>query len=332
MNSPLHTMHIRPRLPFHPHIFSRLACSACVICTLVLPGCSSLSDNTARTLEKQIELQQVRYELAASPSRSEKRTASEFEGLGDTCLRRGDINRAYLYYLKGLNEEPDRISLLQKQGRLLIKKRKYAEAEQMYSRLMPLAGDDPQALAGQGMVYFAQGKYEEAERIFQAALAKRDDDWQVHEYLGLIHSRNQEYDQAITRFKTALTYRPKDVSIINNLAVTCYLNGDFAETAHLLEGLAVATKDRRVYNNLALAHFHMGNYDRALECFKKGSESEAAAYNNIGLEYLYAKKYELAIGAFDRAIALNPRYYAEAQKNLDRAQRHLSDALAKAEQ
>ena len=324
---------VRPRHPFHRRILLRCGILACfMLAPLLSAGCSSRSDNTAATLEKQIELQQIRHEMTAGPVVSGRKTAAEFEQMGDTCLRRGDINRAYLYYLKGLNEEPERVSLLQKQGRLLVKKKKYAEAEQVYSRLMPLAGDDPQTLAGRSMVFFGQGRFEEAEEGFLAALTKKDSDWQAHQYLGLIHSRKQEYEQAIARFRTALASRPKDPGITNNLAVTCYLNGDFAEAARLLEILAAATKDRRIFNNLALAHFRLGNYEAALDHFKKGSENEAAAYNNLGQEYLFAKKYEKAIEAFDQAIALNPKYYVAAQRNMEQAKRQLATVLAKAEQ
>lgn len=35
-------------------------------------------------------------------------------------------------------------------------------------------------------------------------------------------------------------------------------------------------------------------FDQALEYFKIGSDSEAAAYNNMGQEYLSAQKYEKA--------------------------------------
>lgn len=303
-----------------------------IIFTLLLTGCSSVSDNTAKILEKQIELQQIQHELATVPLDSGKKTAAEFEQLGDNYLRRGDINRSYMYYLKGLNTEPDRVSLLQKQGRLLLKKKKYAEAEQVYGRLVSLAGKDPKTLVGQSMVYFAQGRYAEAEQGFLAVLAKKNDEGQAHEYLGLIHSQKQEYDQAITRFRKALAYKPKDVSITNNLAVTFYLNGDFAEAVRLLENLAATNKDQKVYNNLALAHFQLNHHDKALESFKKGSDNEAVAYNNLGQEYLYAKKYEKAIAAFDKAISLNPKYYAAAQKNMDLAKRQMASALAKAEQ
>lgn len=319
-------------LPAYRFVLRRsLPLLAMLAAALILGGCSTATDNSAKTLEKQIELQQIRHEMTAEPMISEKKTVAEYEQMGDSCLRKGDINRAYLYYLKGLNAEPNKVSLLQKQGRLLIKKKKYAEADHIYARLMQLAGDEAMTLTGRSMVLFGQGRFDEAEQGFLAALAKKGDDWQSYEYLGLLHSQKQEYVQAIVRFKTALAYHPKDLGIINNLAVTYYLNGDFTETVRLLENLPAATRDGKIYNNLALAHFQLGNYDDALEYFKKGLQNDAAAFNTMGREYLFAKKYEKAIEAFEKAMALNPKYYAAAQKNMDQAKRQLANVLAKSE-
>lgn len=311
------------RLSFHSS-GKILAFSLIILLPVFMSGCSASQNNTTNTLEKQIELQRVQQEFAAEPVTSDKKTAAELEELGDRFFRKGDINRAYLYYVKGLSTEPDNVPLLHKQGRLLLKRNKYIEAEQVYEKLYTLVGKDPRTLAGRATAYFGEGKFEEAERGFLAVLEIKTDEWQAYEYLGLIYSQKQEYDKAIARFKTALAYKPNDVSITNNLAVTCYLSGDFNEAVRLLKVLAATAKDRKIYNNLALAYFQLGNYENALESFKKGSGSEAAAYNNMGQEYLYAKKYNEAIEAFERAIALNPKFYPSAQKNLETAGRQLS--------
>lgn len=300
-----------------------------IFATVVIGGCSSLPNSTTNTLEKQIELQRIQYELATEPDISDKKTAEEFEKLGDRYFRKGDINRAYLYYVKGLGTEPDNVSLLHKQGLLLIKKNKYGEAEQIYEKLRTLAGQDSCILAGLGAAYFGQGKFDEAEHAFLAAVEIKKAEWLAHEYLGLIYSQRQEFDKAVTMFKTALGYRPNNVSIVNNLAVTCYLNGNFNEAVRLLRVLAATTNDRRIHNNLALAYFQFGSYENALESFKKGSETEAAAYNNMGQEYLFIRKNHEAIEAFEKAIALHPKFYPSAQKNLELAKHQLSTDIAK---
>ena len=295
---------------------------------LFLSGCSYFQNDTSSNLDKQIELQQIQHELASEPVAVDKKTAMEFEQIGDRYIQNGDTNRAYLNYMKGLGTEPNNISLLHKQGSLLIKKNKFIEAAQVYDRLLSLAEKDPQALSGRSKAYFGQGKIAEAELGFLAALEINKNDWQAHEYLGLISSQKQEYDKALTHFKTALTYKPNDISISNNLAVTYYLNGNFKEAAHLLSALAPTTNDRKIYNNLALTYFQLGHYQNALEAFKKGSSNEAAAYNNIGQEYLYSKKYNEAIESFEKAISLHPKFYPSAQKNLEQAKHELSYVLA----
>jgi len=302
-----------------------------IICTpIFISSCSSsVQNSTTDTLEKQIELQHIRHELWTEPAPMEHKTAAEFEDLGDQYLRKGDINRAYLHYVRGLGVESDRVSLLHKQGMLLIKKNKFIEAEKVYEKLLTLTNKDPRILTGRSIVFFGQGKFEEAEQGFLAALVIKADEWQAHQYLGLIYSQKQEYDKAITYFKEALAFKPNNVSITNNLAVTHYLNGDFNEAVRLLNGLATTTKNPKIYNNLALAYFQLGYYEKALDSFKKGSGNEAAAYNNIGQEYLSVRRYSEAIEAFDKAMALNPKFYTSAQKNLDQARRELSRTLAK---
>jgi Flp pilus assembly protein TadD len=300
-----------------------------IITGVFLSSCSYLQNSTGSNLERQIELQHIQQDLLSEPIAEENRTAAEFEEIGDRYILQGDINRAYLYYVKGLGVEPDKASLLHKQGTLLLKKNKYAQAEPVYRRLLSLDGKDALAHEGLGKTCFGQGKYLEAEQAFLAALAIRPDLWQAHEFLGLIESQRQDYPQAINHFKTALTKKPGRLSISNNLAVTYYLNGNFDDAARVLRELP-ATTNRKVYNNLALAYFQQGYYQNALASFKKGTGNEAVAYNNMGYEYLSVKKYSEAIEALQKAIDLHPKFYPSAQKNLNQAQRELSNPLTEA--
>jgi tetratricopeptide (TPR) repeat protein len=290
-----------------------------------LSSCSSVQDKSGYNLEKQIELQQVQHEMISEPIAKEKRTAVEFEELGDRYLLKGDINRAYLYYTKGLGVDPDNLSITHKQGALLLKKSKFIEAETVYEKLLATNNRDPLALEGRGKAYFGQGKDAEAEQDFLATLEISSEQWQSHEFLGLISSRRQEYDQAINRFKIALAHQPRSVSIGNNLAVTYYLNGNFKEALPLIKGFAKTSDNRKVYNNLALVSFQLGLYNEAMDAFKRGSENDAMAYNNMGYEFLTHKKYSEAIQAFEKAIELYPKFYPSAQKNLAIAKHALSN-------
>ncbi len=292
-------------------------------------SCSYLQNSTGSNLERQIELQHMQEDLLSKPIEADIRTVAEFEKLGDNYIAQGDINRAYLYYVKGLGVEPDKVSLLHKQGSLLQKKNKFAEAEPVYKKLISLNDKDAPAHEGLGKTYFGQGKYAEAEQSFLAALTLKPDLWQANEFLGLIESQRQDYPKAIGYFKTALNQKPGRLSVSNNLAVTYYLNGDFDDAVRILRELPAPT-NRKIYNNLALAYFQQGYYEKAMAAFKKGTENEAVAYNNMGYEYLSVKKYSEAIEALQKAIDLHPKFYPSAQKRLNQAQRELSNALTKA--
>ena len=298
-----------------------------ILTALVLfSSCSSFND-TGYDIEKQIERQQAQYELISEPVPEVGRTVVEYEELGDRYLLRGDINRAYIYYIKGLGVEPDNVSLRHKQGALLLKKKKFAAAEAVYNMLLTKNAQDYLALEGRGKTYFGQGKFPEAERDFLAALESSAEQPQSHEFLGLLYSKRQEYDKAIEQFKIALASQPLNVSVSNNLAVTYYLSGDFNESLRLLKGLQKISPKQKVHNNLALVYFRLGFYKEAMESFKRGSENNAVAYNNMGYEFLSSKKYREAIKAFEQAIALYPKFYPTAQRNLDLAKYEIAKTV-----
>jgi Flp pilus assembly protein TadD len=298
-----------------------------------LTSCAALQGNKdgGANLERQIELQQAQHELTTEPAVKEQRTAAEFEEQGNRYLMTGDISRAYMYFTKGLAVEPENVSLLYKQGNLLLQKNKFFEAEIVFAKLLTLNSNDALSFEGRGKAYYGLGKLKEAEQDFLAALAKNPELWQSSEFLGLVHGKRQEYDQAINRLQTALSFQPQNASIKNNLAVTYYLNGNFKEAAFLLKGTAKTSNDKKVYNNLALACFQLGLYDEAMEAFRRGADNEAVAYNNIGYQFLSQKKYQEAIQAFEKAIELYPKFYPSAHKNLEIARHEMAKAAPEAE-
>ncbi len=173
----------------------------------------------------------------------------------------------------------------------------------------------------------ARKKQPRQRRPFLAAIAINKEQWQAHHFLALVYSTRQEYDKAVGEFKLALSSRPQDSSILNNLAITYYLQGEYEAAEIILRTLAKSSQQKRVYNNLAITYVQLGRYDEALNAFKKGSKNEASAYNNIGIEYLKHERYEEAIGAFEKAIALNPQFYPAANANLDLARKGLQQVL-----
>jgi tetratricopeptide (TPR) repeat protein len=76
--------------------------------------------------------------------------------------------------------------------------------------------------------------------------------------------------------------------------------------------------EARRLNNAGVMAYHNGQYEKALELFKKALELDAAmteAYNNLGLTYTEINEEEKATEAFKKAIQLSPEL-AAAYNNL----------------
>ena len=84
------------------------------------------------------------------------------------------------------------------------------------------------------------------------------------------------------------------------------------------KALSLKYTESKVYNNLGLALSNLGRYSEALESFKKGG-GEARAYNNLGCVYLSKGMMEEAVRCFEKAIEIDPVFYAKANENLNRA-------------
>jgi tetratricopeptide (TPR) repeat protein len=78
------------------------------------------------------------------------------------------------------------------------------------------------------------------------------------------------------------------------------------------------TTEARMTNNAGVMAYHNGQYEKALELFRKTIEIDPAmteAYNNLGLTYTEINEEEKATEAFKKAISLSPEL-AAAYNNL----------------
>jgi tetratricopeptide (TPR) repeat protein len=64
-----------------------------------------------------------------------------------------------------------------------------------------------------------------------------------------------------------------------------------------------------------MAYANLEDYSEALQAFKQGG-GNARAYNNLGCIYLKKGMFEEALRCFEKAIALEPGFYATANENL----------------
>jgi Flp pilus assembly protein TadD len=255
-------------------------------------------------------------------------TAAEYERLGDTYLRQGNINMAYLQYDKSLRMEPKQARTRYKVGLLFLRRGSPDEALKEFQAILQHDPTFALAYEGLGQVLLKKANYDGAEKYFRHALTLTPELWQCHNFLGILYDRQQRYDVAIAEYRAALTLQPEQGFLLNNLGMSYYLKGDYEGAVHaFMDALKTAPAQSRIQNNLGLALAKLGRHEEALEAFKHGGD-EAKAYNNLGMVHLGEKRYQEAIAAFEKAVQLSPSYYTKANENLKIARQALAEGAS----
>jgi Flp pilus assembly protein TadD len=290
-------------------------------------GCASSNPQQALLGEYKKLLEQQKAGMPLEDNTLKKlpeMTAGEYERLGDTYLRQGNINMAYLQYDKALRMEPKQARVRYKVGLLFLRKGLPDEALKEFQEILKHDATFALAYEGIGQVLLKKGHYDDAEKQFRQALAFNRELWQCHNFLGILYDRQERYDAAIAEYRAALALQPEQGFLFNNLGMSYYLKGDYERAIQAFtEALKTAPDQSKIYNNLGLALAKMGRESEALAAFKHGSD-EAKAYNNLGVIYLGEKRYQEAIAAFEKAVQLSPSYYLKATENLKTARQALA--------
>jgi len=250
-------------------------------------------------------------------------TVGDYEALGDTYLSNGNMPMAFVQYDKALRLGPASTRIRYKSGSLLLKKELVDETIKEFQTVLQQDAQYALAYEGMGQALLKKGSLVEAEKNFRQAIALDKDLWQSYNFLGMIYDRRQQFDEAIAAYQFAMTLRPEQGFLFNNLGMSYYQKGEYDNAVrHFQQALQKRYAQERVYNNLGLALAKLGRYQEALEAFTQGGD-KARAYNNVGVVYFADGKYLEAIASFQKAMALNPSYYAKANENLQAAQKAL---------
>jgi Flp pilus assembly protein TadD len=255
-----------------------------------------------------------------------KMKAGDYEHLGDTYLKNGDLDFAFIQYNRALNLEPKSIRIRYKMAGLFLTKGLADDAQAGFLSIIEEHPDFAPAYDGMGRVYFIKEDLEKAEISFNKALQLDPKLWQSHNYLGIIKDKQKKYDQAVSQYSEAIALRPDIGLLYNNLGMSYLLQGDYERAVKAFnEALDKGETDPKIINNLALTLVKLKRYDDALTVFKL-VDSESSAYFKIGNIYMEEKNYAKAAESFEKAVELNPKYDAKAVQRLKLAKKYLSES------
>jgi tetratricopeptide (TPR) repeat protein len=171
-----------------------------------------------------------------------------------------------------------------------------------------------QALEDLGNSLIRQGNLREGlEKLLEAS--KLDpENANIHNELGLAYRDLRAYEKSATHFKRALVLQPEFPEAQNNLGTLYLLLGEW--------DLAIACFQRAVsnilyrtphfsYNNIGLAYYNKGDYQRAIENYQKALRSfpsYSLCYENLARAYEATKSFQAAIESYNKSISYGPSY------------------------
>jgi type IV pilus assembly protein PilF len=170
-----------------------------------------------------------------------------------------------------------------------------------------------------GLTYVRQGNLRAGvENLLEAAKLDPDNaDVQyelgnAYKWLGVDENNPTYFQSAVVHLKRAIELRPAFPEASNELGTVYLKLSEWDLAIACFEDAAKQIKFKTpwfAYNNMGLAYYHMGNYDKAIESYKQAlqlSPSYSRCQNNLGLAYQAKGDWEAAEKAFKQAIEHDP--------------------------
>jgi arylsulfatase A-like enzyme/Tfp pilus assembly protein PilF len=143
----------------------------------------------------------------------------------------------------------------------------------------------------------------------------------VYRHMASIYKELGQVRKAVAVLEDALKKNPGNINLLSKLGI---MLAEANQAGKAIEVLNVCVKKESFnpenYNFLGVAYYKKGNFNLALENYRKALELDtnyASAFNNIGSLYLVVfmkqkdeRAYRLALQHFNRAIEIDPRLFA----------------------
>ena len=224
------------------------------------------------------------------------------------------------------------------------KSQRFADAENLYRRIVDAEPHHLGAWYHLGLVCLAQNNLDEAEYSFQRVLVLSSDHADALTQLGIVLARQEKVPEAIANFRRAIELRPQHAKAHNNLGVALTQLGQrdegyasYREAVRLQPdyveaqfNLAVALADRKqaeeaiavyeralqirpdypeVLYNLGLLLVNQQRAGDAVVCLEQAvrlKPENPEAHNNLGLALAELGRFDEAIASCDAALRLRP--------------------------
>ncbi len=150
-----------------------------------------------------------------------------------------------------------------------------------------------------------EGDAEKSFLIYQEMAQKYPREKGVHYRMATHYRRQNVWDESIKEYKIALELDPKYGTAMNDLAYTYLIMGDYENAIEYFKKYASAyPEDANPHDSLAEAYLRKGNLDEAIASYKKALEIKPDFGSDSSIGYIYALKedFQVALGWYDQYI------------------------------
>jgi len=301
-------------------------------------GCAGgpLGLEAADPMHQELErLEAEQHRMAEQARLSEEAAAAERERnpqtfeqrlqQGDQHLAGGRVGEALWEYAAAHRLDPEAAAPRVRLGYVHLR-HEPQRAQPLFESALELDPDYASAHTGLGLVLLASGEKDEGTRHLERGVELAPRSAQAQAALGVALDQTGQGERGIAHLEAARELAPHDGRIINNLGVAYLRAGDPARAEPLFrKALRQDTRDAVLRtNNLGMALALQGQFEEALELFRRGGD-EQAARNNLGYAHFVRGELERAIVEYEKALVAGGDASVEVVRNLEAARRKRRD-------
>jgi Flp pilus assembly protein TadD len=235
---------------------------------------------------------------------------------GDAAARKGDFERALVYYVEAVSAEETPDGWL-RVGAACTRLGQTERALTAYLKVIELDPEQVDAHEEAGLAYLSRGDAEAARAHLSRALALDARRWRAENALGILDDQAEDHASAIAHYQAALELNPASPMLRNNLGFSKYLTGNLeGAEADFRIATTLDADYKPAWSNLALVYADRGSYSQAVSLLAKVSE-KPTAYNDVGYMALQRGDLLEAERLLSEAVRLSPAYYKTAYENLE---------------
>ncbi len=184
------------------------------------------------------------------------------------------------------------------------------EARQIYTQILAVQPENPDALHLMGMLYVEKGDHRAGRKLIRRAIESDDRVAIFYVSLGNSYQTEDRFDEAVECYRNALRLDPNSVEALCNLGNTLREQKNYSAAINCYQRcLEINSHLPEVYNNLGLAHQNQDNLAAAQKSLQRAIELRpeyAEAHNNLADVYRQQSNFDEALQHYRRAFSLMP--------------------------